>query len=198
MSEENASSVFKPTPKDKREVTLNKDVKLPRERYAVRIIEEKFEVSKTSGNPMIVLTGEIVAPETFVNPADGTAITISGVKLRPKYVVLSSNESPEKAQANFDRYSDLREKLGVPIGEEGVDINNPPKVFEGLIIDAICSGKEYSPRKDPTPEQRAKKQMGSPINGPDGKPIVSYMSEIDEIRGLADEQILATASNKPF
>jgi hypothetical protein len=189
------AAIFKSTPKDKREVTLNPSIKLPRDRYTVRIKEESFEISKASGNPMIVLTCELVSPDSFVNPVDGGKVNIGGVELAKKYVVLSSKKGEAEAQANFDRYADMRDKLGVPIGDEGVDINNPPKVFVGKVIDAICDGEEFIQRKDPTPDQRAKGEQGNPITDTAGNQIKSYKPIIVNILGLADGN---GASNKPF
>ncbi len=184
-----------PTPKDKRATGLNKRIKLPRNRYTIRIVEEKFEISK-AGNPMLVLTPEIVAPDTFTNPVDGSTVNISGTKLKPVYVTLAVAGDDKKSQAMFDRYSDLRDKAGKPIDKDvGVDVNNPPKALEGVLFDAMCDGKEYTQNQDPTPAQAAKGERGAPILDADGKPMKGYSCEVVEILGPADPSI---AGSRPY
>lgn len=186
------------TPKDKREVNLNKNIKLPRNMYSLRIKQEEFKIS-SKDNPMIVLTYEFIAPETFVNPVDNSIVNIAGVEVHQKrYITLSVKDDAEKSQKMFDQYSDLRDQLGKPIGpDEDVDINNPPKVFEGLVIDAICDGVEYVQRKDPTPAQKAKGEPGDPILV-DGKQVKAYLTEVKEILGLSNAATANAAANRPY
>lgn len=192
------SNIVKPTPKDKRETNLNPSIELPRDRYAVRIKEETFEISKRSGNPMIVLTPELVSPDSFVNPVDGSKVNIAGVELKKMYLTLSSKEGPEKSQKCFDMYSDMRDKFGEPIGEEGVDINNPPKTFKGKVVDAICASEEFIQRKNPTADQVAKGQPGDPILDQNGNQIKSYFAYVVNVLGLANGDAVAAAGNRPY
>lgn len=191
------ANIYKPTPSDQKEVTLNKTIKLPRQRYGLRVKEETFAVSK-QGNNMIVLTLEIVSPEFFTNPVDGSKVSIAGCELRKHYLTLNVKDDAKKSQNMFDNYSKLCDKLGKPIGEEGLDIDNPPKRFEGMIVDAICDGKEYVQRTDPTPEQKKNNELGDPIKDAKGKDIVAYSAELVEILGPADESVAASAATKPY
>jgi len=198
-------AVMKPTPADKREVNLNPRIRLPRNRYTVRIKEETFKMSNAKGdgegnNPMIVLTAELVAPDTFI-ANDGSTVNIAGVELQKQYITLRVNGpggvvDAKKSQEAFDRYADLRTLLGVPIGDEGVDVDNPPKVFVGKVVDAICEGEESVQRTDPTPEQMKKGELGSPIKDASGKELKSYRPKITAILGLADASVASGAN--PF
>lgn len=183
-------AILKATPESEREVGLTGRMKLPKERYAVRILEEEFKISNNSGNPMIVLVGEIVAPDSFKDPVTGATVNIHGTELDDFYLVLSDVKDAKKAQANFNRYADTRKRVGNPVPEEGIDVDNPPTdVFKGLILDCICDSEEQMQRKDPTPEQKAKKEMGDPLLDAQGKKMMYYRHKIKEILGLADPSI---------
>lgn len=197
------SNIVKPTPKDKRETNLNPSIELPRDRYAVRIKEETFEISKSKGNPMVVLIPEIVSPDHIINPVDGGRVNIAGVELKKMYLTLSSKEGSDKSQKCIDMYCDIREKFGEPVGEDGVDINNPPKVFKGKVVDCICGSEEFIQRKKPTAEQLAKNQPGDPILDQNGNQIKSYfpcvMSPYSaNVLGLSNSDAVAAASNRPY
>lgn len=187
------ATIVKAIAPDKIELNLNSRIKLPRDRYALRIKDEEFKVS-ANGNPMIVLTYEFIAPDFVLGP-NGEKVNIAGVELRPMYLTLASKEDKEKSDNLFKRYSDLRALLGVPVPDEGVDIDNPPKVFKGLTVQAICDSKEYAQRKDPTPEQRAKKEPGDKILDEDDKEIKGFNHEVIEVIGLSKS---AGRADKPF
>lgn len=197
------ANIYKQSAPETREVNLNATIKLPRERYTIRVKEEKFEISKNSGNPMIVLTSELAAPSS-IKLFDGTTVNIAGVELQKQYITLRAKDEKgevdlKKSQSLFDRYAELRALCNVPVGDEGVDIENPPKAFEGLVLDAICDGEELVMRKDPTPEQKARKEMGDPIKDANGKPIISYRAYVVKILGSADPEIARSiGENKPF
>lgn len=204
------ATIVKPTPTEQREKNLNIKTKLPRDRYAVRFISEEFEISKIKadtglgGNPMIVLKGEIVAPDVIKNPVDGSLLNIAGTELKPQYFSLrvrnkDGTQNEESSKKAFDRYSDLRTLLGVPIDEnEGIDVENPPKVFKGIVADCVCDSQVVSQRKDPTPEQRAKNQLGDVIKDASGKELNLYFPYIVDILGLADASAVSSAANKPY
>jgi hypothetical protein len=196
--------IVKPTSKENRELNLNPKIKLPRDRYSLRIKDEEVSVSK-KGNSMQVLTFEFVSPDTFINPVDGSTVNIGGVEINKKYYVPLQSKNDDgtvdekKSQEAFDRYSDLRTKLGVPVDPDaGVDVENPPSVFKGLVIDAICDAEEVARRKDATPEQRAKKQLGEIIKDASGQPVRAYFTNVVEILGLADSSATAAASSRPY
>ena len=53
--------------------------------------------------------------------------------------------------------------------------------------------------KDPTPEQRAKNEMGDIIKDANGKEIKSYFPYIVEILGLSqDESAIDSAKSRPY
>ena len=191
---------MKPTPADKREVNLHSKIKLPKDRYTLRIKDEEFKMS-AAGNPMIILTPEFVSPDSFV-AADGSTVNIAGVELNKEYITLRTKDKETgevdlvKSQKMFDRYADLRAKLGVPIDDEGVDIENPPKVFKGLVISAICDSEESAQRKEPTVEQRSKGQLGDILKDDDGNEIKFFRSKVVTILGLGSANV--AGATKPF
>lgn len=191
-------AIVKPTPADKREVNLSLKIKLPRNRYTLRIKNEEFKMS-AGGNPMIVLSTEFVAPDK-ITAGDGSTVNIAGQELNKHYITLRVKDKStgeidvKKSQAAFDRYADLRASLGVPVPDEGIDIENPDKVLQGKIIDAICDGEEYAQRQDPTPEQKAKGEMGSVIRDAQGNELKGYRSIIVSILGEGDSSV----GNSPF
>lgn len=196
------STIMKPTPQDKRELNLNTKIKLPKDRYGLRIKDEEFKFSK-SGNPMVVLTFEFVSPDTFTN-FDGSVVNIAGVEVVSKmYLTLrikddNGNIDEKSSQKAFDRYCDIRNRLDVPVGDEGVDIENPPKVFKGLVIDAIVDTEEATQRKEATPEQKAQGKLGDEIKDNEGKPIRAYFTKVIEILGRADSSVANTSENRPY
>jgi hypothetical protein len=149
---------------------------------------------------MQTLKSEIVGPDVVMNPIDGSKLSVSGATIKDYYVVLGNPNDPKKAQESFNRYCELRAKVGKPLPEgEGIDIENPPKIFSGLILDAILVADEYAQREDPTPEQRAKGELGAIIKDQDGNEIKSYNIAIAEILGLANVAVAgAIANKKPF
>jgi len=187
-------AIMKPTPADQKETNLNGKIKLAKDNYGIRFKDEEFKMSST-GNPMIVLTSEFVYPESFTAP-DGSKVNIAGVELRKHYIVLRVKDKEtgeidaKKSQDAFNRYCDLRKALGIPVDEqEGIDIENPPKVFKGLVADAICDGEEYVQRKEPTPEQRSKGQLGDIIKDSNGNEIKSYSPVIVSILGAGNTSL---------
>ena len=204
MSEETttAPEVYKATAQDKRVVELNKDIQLPKDRYTIRVKDVEYGPS-SKGNFMFTWTPELVWPDTFV-AGNGTIVSIAGKDLKKQYIALKI-KNPETGQWDMeatqkavDRYFDQLDKWGVDtteMRESGIDLNNPPKVIKGLVLDAICGSDEYVRRKDPTPEQKAQNKQGDIIKGADGKEIKSYTAVVYEILGPGDSSV---AANKPF
>lgn len=194
------ATLMKPTPADKRELNLNPKIKLPKERYTLRIKDEEFQMSK-AGNPMLVLSFEFMAPDVFTH-WDGSKVNIAGVELNKKmYMTLRVTDDktkevdPVATQKAFDRYCDLLGRLGKEIPAEGIDVENPPKLLKGTIIDAICDAEEFAQRKDPTPEQKAQGKLGDIIKDANGKEIKAYFTNVVDILGLGDASV---AANKPM
>lgn len=203
------ATIVKPTPKESRESNLNPKIRLPRQRYSCRFTEETFEISKqkpdgSGNNPMVVLSSEIVAPDTINSPDDGSRINVAGATLKKQYLTLRVKKSDgtideKKSQDAFDRYSKIRELLGIPVDEnEGIDVENPPKVFKGIVYDAILDSDTVVQRASPTPEQRAKGQPGDEIKGADNRSLSIYFPYVVDILGLADAEATAKGNSRPF
>lgn len=193
------STIMKAQASSDRELNLNPKIRLPKNRYALRIKEEEFKLSNSKGakggnNPMLVLTFEYVAPDS-IQGNQGERINIAGVEInQKKYMVLSVKDEetgevdPERSQKAFNQYGDLCNLLGVDISE-GVDIENPPKKLKGLVVDAIVESEEYEQRMDPTPEQAKAGKKGELIKDADGSPIKAYFTKVVDIRGLGDQSL---------
>lgn len=182
-------AILKPTPQSERTSSLNASKQLPRNRYAIRFIEEKFAPAN-SGNPMITLVAEIVSPETIVSPFTGETLEIAGSKTKPMWMVtaIKDPENPGKyitkdTQDCVNRLSDFRTRCGLPIPEEGIDYENPGLDYKGKVVDAILDSEEFIQRATPTPEQKASGQPGNPILGQDGKEMKSYKPFVSQILG---------------
>lgn len=168
--------------------------RLPRNRYTVQCNEETFEISKSSGNPMIVRTWEVVQPESV--KIGGVDKIIAGVEVKQYLSLKSSNEDGSRDDAKSDkalaRLRDENENLGIPTAV--IDDENPELKCKGIVADAILSAEEYAQRLDPTPEQLAKGQkFGDPIKDANGKEVKGWRVKLDQILGLS-----AVTVDRPF
>lgn len=196
-------AIVKPTAPENREVSLSKDIKLPRERYTIRFKEVVYGPS-SKGNFMFTITPEIVFPDTFIAP-NGSTVNIGGKELKKMYITIKLKNletqqwDDEATQEAINRFFDQLDKWGVDTSElrnSGVDTDNmDTKLIKGLVLDAICDGEEYAQRKDPTPEQRAKKQLGDIIKDANGREIKAYFPYVVDVLGAGDATV---AANKPF
>lgn len=191
-------ALLKPTPQSERTSTLNASKQLPRNRYAIRCIEEKF-APNNNGNPMVTLGFEIVSPETIVSPFTGETLEIAGAKLKPQYATTGIKGDDGKflmkdTQEAVNRYADFRTRCGLTNPDEGIDYENPPLGFKGLVFDAILDSEEFVQRATPTPEQRAASQPGTPILGVDNKEMKSHKPFISQILGPSNVDV----SNNPM
>lgn len=192
-------AAIKPTAPEKRTTALNASKQLPRNRYAIRFLDEKHSPSKSSGNPMVTLEAEIVSPETVVSPYTGETLEIVGAKVKPVYMSLQSKDANGKVdmkgtQDAIDRYTDYMRKCGLEVPEEGIDPENPVMGFKGKVVDAILDAEEFIQRATPTPEQRAAGQPGDPIKDNDGKELKSYKPFIAMVLGPSNVDV----SNNPM
>lgn len=165
----------------------NNKLPLPRDRYTLRCIEESFGLSKSSDNPMLSRTWEIVAPETVT--IGDKQVSVAGQKVQ-QYLVTKVKDpdtggwDAKKSDTKFGQLRDDLQKLGFE-GEE-IDDENPPLVAESKVVDAILYGKLNQAFKEMTAEQRASgAKVGSPITDASGQPIKTYQIQIDSILGLA-------------
>lgn len=174
----------------------NNKMPFPKDRYVLTCIEETFDVSKSSGNPMLTQTWEIVSPE-FVEQGENK-LNVAGCKVT-RYVTTKVRSTKEEIEAgagpwntersdkNWARFHNELLLLGFP--EDGeVDDENPPIFALNKTVDAIVYAKADVARKSPTPEQARRRQMGDPIKDADGKDVVTYQLQIDSILGLASKQ----------
>lgn len=192
-------AIYKATPQEERTSTLNASKQLPKNQYAVRFTDEKASPSKSTGNPMVTLEAEIVAPDTIVSPFTGETLEIAGYKIKPVYMSLQAKNEDgsvdkEKTQQAVDRYTDYMKRCGLDVPEEGIDTENPVMGFKGKVIDVILDSEEFVQRATPTPEQKAAGKLGDEIKGQDGKPIKSYKPWITMVLGPSSVDV----SNNPL
>ena len=166
-----------------------------RDRYVIRCIGQEFTTS-SKGNPMIVLewevcgyqNGEGILQETITK--SGKEYMIAGRRGINQYYTLIPGFPAQS-------YFEFREKMGLPIND--IDEENPPMDHEGLVANAILNAEQTIQRKALTDEERetlkeeGKPQVGEPILGDDGKPIIGYRVKIDMILGRNSIEI-----NRPF
>lgn len=164
--------------------SLNQKVQLPKDAYVVRVIDEKFGPSKSSGNNMITLELEIVAPEE-VKDATGDTIECGGYKFKTYFSI--ENDDAKVAARSQDALKDLWNKIGK--NQEEVDWKNPPLFFKAAIdsgsplnVDVILYGKKnvaLNAQKQPI-------KIG-------GKDVVEYQVQVDSWHGISTVDTSARA-----
>lgn len=153
---------------------INSKVKLPQQNYVVRCKKVDFQFSRSSQNPMLVLTWELCKPETL--SIAGRVYSIAGVELRKQYVTLT-----EKAK---NRFFDMQRMFGI---EPGIDLDNPMDVanqFVGVVANAVCNSEEYIRRRDLTDEEVAngmKPEDAPALTYEDGSPVKGYTRELVQL-----------------
>jgi len=171
----------------------NSAVMFPQDNAILRVIEAGFGPSKSSGNPMITLGYEIVAPES-INVA-GVDYSVAGLKITPGYYTTATLDDAEKTTTNeqrvFKSASPERPSLYevFEIDTTGVDKNNPDvTVFKGKLVHALLTSEVKEKTKSPTAEQLKKGQkVGDVIKNPKtGKPEITFYPKIVKLYGLAD------------
>jgi hypothetical protein len=173
----------------------NSSVMFPQDNFILRCIEESFGPSKSSGNPMITLGFEIVAPET-VNVA-GVDYSVTGLKITPGYYTTATLDDAEKTAQNEARVfkSSNPERPSLyelfEIDSTGVDKNNPKLEFKGKLVHALLRSEVKEKTKSPTAEQLKKGQkVGDVIKNPKtGKPEISFYPKIEKLYGIADSTV---------
>lgn len=174
----------------------NKSIKLPKDNYILRVVDESFGPSKSSGNPMITLKTEVQSPDE-VN-VGGEQVTVAGLAI-PYYITVANLQDAEKSEACKKRCivgkendPGLYQKFG--IDPATFNQENPGLGFKGKLFHALLNSKTEAVRKDPTPEQQAKGEQGDIIKNPvTGEDKVYYQVQIEEIYGLAQEN-----PNRPY
>jgi hypothetical protein len=180
----------------------NSQIVFPQDNYILRCTDASFGPSKSSGNPMITLSFEIVAPES-INVA-GTDYNVAGIKTLDYYLTTQSkdgegNVNVEKTENLKTRLDDATTKFGIPA------VTNPenPSIeeFKGKFIWACVNSKTSERRKAPTTEQlaRGEKQGDILMNPVTGKPQTQSFPQIVKIFGVAkSEQLPKGAAARPF
>lgn len=154
------------------EKKLDSSIRLPRDRYTSRCVKETLEVSKSSGNLMVIRDWEIAAPDSFM--LGNTKVIIAGVARFKQYLTLVNKDDAAKTKANLARFKEESEKLQLDIDWANFDPENPPLKAQGVIADAIWESEEGVQRKDPLPGQRE----GEPIKDSTGNPVIRYNPRI--------------------
>lgn len=163
---------------------LTSKVQLPKDAYVLRVIDESFAPSKSSGKDMITLEVEIVHPQV-VKDSKGNEIECGGYKFKTYFPLHNDDAKIQERMRN--NLFDLWEKIGKPV--EDFDVKNPPLFFKEAIenekpleLDVILYGKKNSPM------------------GPDGKPILmggkpveEYQVQIDSWHGISTTDTSAVA-----
>lgn len=175
----------------------NSKMPFPKDAYILKCVEESFAPSKSSGNPMLTRTWEIISPEIIV--IGDKQVNIGGVKLT-QYRPVKCKNSKEEAEATGKEWNEeksdkafgsLRDELIAmgfdPNGE--IDDENPPRWAENKTVLALCYGKKDVARKPPTREQLSKGiKQGDEIKDAYGKPIETYTPVIETVLSLADDK----------
>jgi hypothetical protein len=168
----------------------NNTVMWPRDNFVNRVIEESFSPSKSSGNPMITLTFEVVSPETF--SVAGETYTGVGQKTT-RYFTTGNIEDAEKDAKAKKGTQELFKKFGLP--HDNINWDNPKLGFKGKLVHTLMGDNLVEERKSPTAEQLKKgiKQGDVIMNPVTKKPRTKHYPQILEIDGLASAD-----TNKPY
>jgi len=156
--------------------------KLPAGRYTIRCIDSAFGPSKSSGNPMITLSWEVVAPER-VN-INGTEKVIAGIKMDSYHTTINlganGKRDDAKSEASLARLSETLKALQLPttIDDENPDLT----VFNGIVAEAVLDSDENTLKAKATPEQLAQGiKFGEDVLDDNGAPIKTYRPKISNI-----------------
>lgn len=165
------------------------EIQIPQDsNYIVRITDATFAPSN-SGNPMITIKSEVVAPEEV--EVAGEMVNIAGARVQPMYFVtvpMNGEEvDVEKAEAAQTRVKDFYQKLRLPV--DNFDPQNPDVMsLKGKTIYALLYPDTQERRKSPTAAQlKAGQKQGDVMKNPvTGKPLVNHFIKIGDVFGLAE------------
>lgn len=133
-------------------LTMNDELP-PNGRYVMRCIEEVFSISKSSENPMITRTWEVVSPEEI--KIGDKLVGLAGEKFRQylttKVIASEKNtfslaEVAKKSDAAYKRWMDENAKVGLPT--EGFDDENPDMQESRSCIGVVADCSLYT-KKEP-------------------------------------------------
>lgn len=168
----------------------NSSFPFPQNRYTLVCVEEEVGPSK-KGHPMITRTWEIHAPETI--QIGEKILNIAGQKVTQYVLTKYAGDEPgtwdEKKSDNFfRRAADELIAMGWNPADP-IDDENPPCFAKGKTMDAILGCDTRPMLQEPTPEQRAKNQPGSPILDNNNKPVINYDIRLVKILGPSSTQV---------
>lgn len=165
--------------------------------YIIGCTDEGFAPSKSSNNPMITLEFEVRAPESKM--IDGEEYNMAGTRVAPVYFVTVPMDAAgvvdkDKQKATVARLEKVCRAFGLPFDSATFNPENPTLGFKGKNVYAALYCESSEQRDDPTPEQLARKELGTIQKNPiTGEPRVRHNAKIDEIFGLAQ-----TDATKPY
>lgn len=165
--------------------------------YKARILKAEFKNSKSSGNPMVEITWELVEPASVL--IGEHEVNIAGVESRAYYTISKTDaDTGKKVSASG------KEKLEFffsQVGVTDVDWENPP--VQHLLGKCFLTCVECRPdprRKTPTATQVEtskrlnKKPEGDMMTNPvTGLPMLNYWPEVKEVFGLSPDGHVAMA-----
>ena len=166
-------------------VKYNRSMELPQDNYILRVLDEGFAPSKSSGNPMITLETEVHSPSEI--EIAGQPVTVAGLKIKrylPTQVIENGELNIDKTQKAAKRLETEYKLFGLSF--DGFNPENPTLGFKGKLVHARLYSKKTEQRKAPTAEQRAAGKLGDVIVNPiTNQPVVNYEPQIAEIYGIA-------------
>lgn len=146
--------------------TLPPNIKINQDRYALRVINAEFGMSKSSGNPMITLELEIFHPASIVSVFNGKEYNVAGLKCKT-YLTLADKTMQYTAAT--------MSAIGIP---DTYDLNpqNPETdIFLGKCFSAVIGADERTNRKDLTAQDKeAGRKVGEPILDENGQVTINY------------------------
>lgn len=141
-------------------------VYVPRSTYRHKVVDVKFEKSKSSGNPMFTLSVEICDHAGFVNPKNGEKVDLNGTAAT---VYLSLTD---KAASNLKRFF---KACGLPTDITIAELlaNPNPEIFRGRQFLAMGQSK-----MDIQVDEITNQPIKHPVTGQD---IVYYRYDVKEV-----------------
>lgn len=152
----------------------------PMQRYTLQVMEYEAKISASSGNPMVVLDWEVVAPEDveIVTKENGEIIRnryiCAGLKCR-NYLMLGGKA--------IGRTVKLLKKLGIEIegfdpgmGEEAINLDWSP--LKGLTVQAK-GGSKIKPMTEEYFDEVTGDKKNRNMLDEDGKAITSFQFEFN-------------------
>lgn len=166
--------------------------------YMNRIIDAKFAPSKSSGQPMLTLEYEVVAPTAGVVIGD-SEYNLLGVKVKKYHVTKKLNEGIVDIDKTAESQEQIKE-LYVLHGLDSTDINwdnIDVKPFIGVVVYTQMYGEAVEERKLPTAEQLKRGDQGDLQRHPvTGEKLIQYRPQIKTVFGRVPDDVVA-AMNLP-